>query len=149
MCLQLFLNVLGLFLELSPIFQTKLSICWPKSWFFRILTIAFLFGPILACITVMSPRVCKNILARVLLSADIRISLDKMLKDLDWVRLTNRWDHHLLVQAFKCLKGMHLLICLQFLPLLILFAQSVLVVNLITLSYSKVENKFWQEDIKL
>ena len=39
-------------------------------------------------------------LARVLLSADIRTSVDKMLKDLDWVRLTHRWDHHLLIQTF-------------------------------------------------
>ena len=31
-------------------------------------------------------------LAYVLLSADIRTSVDKMLKDLDWVRLTHRWE---------------------------------------------------------
>ena len=51
-------------------------------------------------------QILQNRLARVLLSADIRTSVDKMLKDLDWVRLTHRWDHHLLIQTFKCLKGL-------------------------------------------
>ena len=41
---------------------------------------------------------------------------------------------------------LHLLICIQFLPLLILFTQNVLVVNIIT-TYSGIEDKFWQEDI--
>ena len=49
-------------------------------------------------------QILQNRLARVLLSADIRTSVDKMLKDLDWVRLAYRWEHHLLIQAFKCLK---------------------------------------------
>ena len=35
-------------------------------------------------------QILQNRLARVLLSADIRTSVDKMLKDLDWVRLTHR-----------------------------------------------------------
>ena len=51
-------------------------------------------------------QILQNRLARVLLLADIRTSVDKMLKDLDWVRLTHRWDHHLLIQTFKCLKGL-------------------------------------------
>ena len=44
-----------------------------------------------------------QLLFYVLLLADIRTSVDKMLKDLDWVRLTHGWDHHLLIQTFKCL----------------------------------------------
>ena len=47
----------------------------------------------------------QNRLARILLSADIRTSVDKILKDLDWVRptyRTYRWEHHLLIQALKC-----------------------------------------------
>ena len=42
-------------------------------------------------------QILQNRLAHILLSADIRTSVDKMLKDLDWVRLTHRLDHHLLI----------------------------------------------------
>ena len=49
-------------------------------------------------------QILQNRLAHVLFSADIRTSVDKVLKDLDSVRLTHRWEHHVLIQAFKCLK---------------------------------------------
>ena len=48
----------------------------------------------------MNFKFCKIDLLTFLLSADIRTSVDKMLKDLDWVRLTYRWDHHLLISKF-------------------------------------------------
>lgn len=51
-----------------------------------------------------SLQILHNRLARVLLSADIRTSVNKMMGDLDWVKLSQRWDYQLLVQIFKCLK---------------------------------------------
>ena len=77
-------------------------------------------------------QILQNRLARVLLSADIRTSFDKMLKDVHWVRLTNRWEHHYLSKLLSVLRNLHLLICLLFLLLLILTTQNVLVVSLIT-----------------
>ena len=96
-------------------------------------------------------QILQNRLARVLLSSDIRTSVEKMLTDLDWVRLTNRWDHHLLILAFKCLKG----IAPIYMSSVFTFTHSVhskctRIVNLITTwLFPKWENKCWQEDISL
>jgi hypothetical protein len=49
-------------------------------------------------------QILQNRLARVLLHADIRTPIDKMMEDLNWVKLNNRWDHQLLIITFKCLK---------------------------------------------
>ena len=51
-----------------------------------------------------SLQILHNTLARVLLNADIRTPIDKMMKELDWVTLDDRWKHQLLVMTFKCLK---------------------------------------------
>ena len=51
-----------------------------------------------------SLQILHNKLARVLLNADIRTPIDKMMKELDWVTLDDRWKHQLLVMTFKCLK---------------------------------------------
>ena len=51
-----------------------------------------------------SLQILQNKLARVLLHADIRTSIDKMMNDLNWIKLDNRWKHQLLVMTFKCLK---------------------------------------------
>ena len=78
-------------------------------------------------------QILQNRLACILLSTDIRTSLDKMLKDLDWVRdLPVDGNIIYLSKLLSVLRELHLLIWHQFLLLLILFAQNVLVVNLIT-----------------
>ena len=46
-------------------------------------------------------QVLQNKLARVLLHADIRTPIDKMMEDLNWVKLDCRWNHQLLVFTFK------------------------------------------------
>ena len=51
-------------------------------------------------------QILQNKLARVLLHADIRTPIDKMMEDLNWVKLDCRWNHQLLVITFKCLKEM-------------------------------------------
>ena len=45
-------------------------------------------------------QILQNRLARSLLSADIRTPVNKMMKDLDWDKLTCRWEQQLLIQAF-------------------------------------------------
>ena len=49
-------------------------------------------------------QILQNRLARILLSADIRTPVNKMMEDLDWDKLTCRWEQQLLIQTFKCLK---------------------------------------------
>ena len=51
-------------------------------------------------------QILQNKLARVLLHADIRTTIDKMMEDLNWVKLDCRWNHQLLIVTFKCLKEM-------------------------------------------
>ena len=43
-------------------------------------------------------------LARVLLHADITTPTDKMMEELNWLKLDDRWKRQLLVVTFKCLK---------------------------------------------
>ena len=45
-------------------------------------------------------------LARIILSADIRTSVNEMMDELHWVKLEKRWHVHLLLLAFKCLKNL-------------------------------------------
>ena len=52
-----------------------------------------------------------NKLARVLLHADIRTPIDKMLEELKWVTFDDRWKRQLLLVAFKCLRQM-ILVCM-------------------------------------
>ena len=49
-----------------------------------------------------SLQILHNKLARVLLNADIRTPIDKMMKELDWVTLDDRWKHQLLVSEANC-----------------------------------------------
>ena len=49
-------------------------------------------------------QILQNRLARILLSADIRTPVNKMMEDLDWDKLTCRWEQQLLIPTFKCLK---------------------------------------------
>ena len=45
---------------------------------------------------------CNSLVGLLLIHlSSIRTSVDKMLEDIDWVRLAYRWEHHLLIQAFK------------------------------------------------
>ena len=53
-----------------------------------------------------SLQILHNKLAWVLLHADIRTLIDKMLEELKWVTLDDRWKHQLLLVAFKCLRQM-------------------------------------------
>ena len=50
-------------------------------------------------------QVLQNKLARMLLHADIRTPIDKMMEDLNWNKLNCRWDNQLLIVTFKCLKA--------------------------------------------
>ena len=47
-------------------------------------------------------QILQNMLARVLLTADIRNPVDTLMKDLDWTRLNLRGELHLLLQTFQC-----------------------------------------------
>ena len=49
-------------------------------------------------------QILQNKLARVLLHADIRTPIDKMMEELNWLKLDDRWKRQLLVVTFKCLK---------------------------------------------
>jgi len=49
-------------------------------------------------------QLLQNKLARILLHADIRTPVDKMMKDLNWTKLNCRWDCQLIILTFKCLK---------------------------------------------
>ena len=48
-------------------------------------------------------QILQNRLARILLSADIRTPVDKLMEDLGWVKLNCRWEQQLLILVFKCL----------------------------------------------
>ena len=49
-------------------------------------------------------QILQNKLAQVLLHADIRTPIDKMMEELNWLKLDDRWKRQLLVVTFKCLK---------------------------------------------
>ena len=49
-------------------------------------------------------QILQNKLARVLLHADIRTPIDKMMEELIWLKLDDRWKCQLFVVTFKCLK---------------------------------------------
>ena len=51
-----------------------------------------------------SLQILQNKLARVLLSADIRTSIDDLMTALNWDKLDKRWQKQLLWIVFKCLK---------------------------------------------
>ena len=51
-------------------------------------------------------QVLHNQLARIILSADIRTPTIDMMNTLNWVKLNERWDKHLLVLVFKCLRNL-------------------------------------------
>ena len=46
----------------------------------------------------------QNKLARILLHADIRTSVNKMMEDLNWKTLDVRWKNHVIIMTFKCLQ---------------------------------------------
>ena len=50
-------------------------------------------------------QVLMNRLGRILLSVDIKTSVDFILSSLGWRRLNVRWNEQLLIMTFKCLKG--------------------------------------------
>ena len=50
-------------------------------------------------------QILQNKLARVLLSADIRTSVDNLLCDFNWIKLDKRWKIQPLQVVFKCLKN--------------------------------------------
>ena len=50
-------------------------------------------------------QVLMNNLARIILSADIRTSIDSMMNTLDWLKLDQRWNNSILIMLFKCLTG--------------------------------------------
>ena len=75
-----------------------------------------------------SLQILQNKLARVLLSADIRISTDDLMTTLNWDKLDKRWKKQLLLIVFKCLKHFHLNLFI----LLVLNAR-ILVVSLLIL----------------
>lgn len=50
-------------------------------------------------------QVLHNQLARTILSADIRTSINDLMNSLNWVKLHDRWENHLLLLVFKCLKN--------------------------------------------
>ena len=47
-----------------------------------------------------------NNLARTILFADIRTHVDDMMAALEWIKLKDRWENHLLILVFKCLKNL-------------------------------------------
>jgi len=51
-------------------------------------------------------QVLHNNLARTILSADIRTHVDDMMAALEWIKLKDRWENHLLILVFKCLKNL-------------------------------------------
>ena len=59
------------------------------------------------CSVTLSSRlqVLMNNLARIILSADIRTSIDSMMSNLKWLKLDQRWNNMILVMLFKCLTG--------------------------------------------
>ena len=59
------------------------------------------------CSATLSSRlqVLMNNLARIILSADIRISIDSMMSNLKRLKLDQRWNNMILVILFKCPTG--------------------------------------------
>ena len=59
------------------------------------------------CSVTLSSRlqVLMNNLAKIILSADIRTSIDSMMGNLKWLKLDQRWNNMILVVLFKCLNG--------------------------------------------
>ena len=53
-----------------------------------------------------SLQVLLNRLARILLNADIRTPVADLMYSLNWCKLDGRWETQLLVEVFKCLKGL-------------------------------------------
>ena len=51
-------------------------------------------------------HILHNKLARVLFHADIRTPIDKMLEELKWVTLDDKWKHQLLLVTLKCFRQM-------------------------------------------
>ena len=51
-----------------------------------------------------SLQILQNKLARVLLSADIKTSVQDLMQALNWDTLHDRWTHQLLLLVFKCLR---------------------------------------------
>ena len=43
--------------------------------------------------------------ARILLSADIRTTVDDLMNSLKWLRLSDRWSNQMLLVTFKCVNG--------------------------------------------
>ena len=52
-----------------------------------------------------SLQILQNKLARVLLSADIRTSVNTLMETLDWNKLHARWVHQILIIVLKCLQN--------------------------------------------
>ena len=50
-------------------------------------------------------QVLMNRLGRILLSVDIKTSVDFILSTLGWKRLNVSWNEKLIIMTFKCLKG--------------------------------------------
>lgn len=50
-------------------------------------------------------QVHQNNLARIILSADIKTSIDSMMNSLNWLKLNDRWTNQILIMIFKCLIG--------------------------------------------
>jgi len=50
-------------------------------------------------------QVLQNRLARILLNADIKTSVNDLMGTLNWVKLNCRWNDQLLLLVFKCLTG--------------------------------------------
>ena len=46
-----------------------------------------------------------NNLARIILSADIKTSINSMMSNLKWLKLDQRWNNMILVILFKCITG--------------------------------------------
>ena len=52
-----------------------------------------------------SLQILHNRLARILLSADSRTSVNDLMTKLSWNKLEQRWNDQLLITTFKCLQG--------------------------------------------
>ena len=84
---------IGVMVELNIIFHVVQSSYLLRQWSFLFLTIVVQYGPTL---TSYHLQILQNKLAHVLLEADIRNSIDKIMENLNWVKLDCRWNHQLL-----------------------------------------------------
>lgn len=118
----------------------KLKLIQLKLWPFLILITAVLSGQTLAyAMHGNTLEILQNRHVQVVLSASTRAP---MMKDLGWDRSNCRWEQHLLLQTFKCLK--------QITPVqiqLILLIQNAVVSK--KLSWSNLDNNFWQNNFSL